>query len=379
MLLLALWLWMNALATESFFLRPGGANRTPLIDSSLNLRPTKLQSQIYASSTSTTLYVSSATPSSNFYSQNNKIPSHGRTNQNRYKKKKYSRNHRNKTQSFSPIEVKARLEQARQVEQQLERSIQQVKKILSSLHTKGDTSSSTLSSPITPIPPIKFPSVRECNAALAIFGDAGELKNALKLFGRMRKAAAMVSSYNAVHDYAPESSRIYIYPPSPTLVSYSTLMSRAVALKKEQVALRLWRLMTMQAEFYTNWQERGSSRGSGNSSSIGGRSPPSGILGEPIVPDIRAVNILMNAFAKLEDNESANALMMQLHYGNKREESLGDSHLTTVNDQLSMNRPNVSSEIYELIRVVPKMKPNIVTYNTLIDACHRAGDLDGGK
>ena len=32
-----------------------------------------------------------------------------------------------------------------------------------------------------------------------------------------------------------------------------------------------------------------------------------------------------------------------------------------------------------LIKVVPKMKPNIVTYNTLIDACHRAGDLDAGK
>jgi len=32
-----------------------------------------------------------------------------------------------------------------------------------------------------------------------------------------------------------------------------------------------------------------------------------------------------------------------------------------------------------LIQVVPKLKPNIVTYNTLIDACHRSGNLDAGK
>lgn len=36
-----------------------------------------------------------------------------------------------------------------------------------------------------------FPTIRECNTALATFGDEGDLLRALRLFGKMRKAAAL--------------------------------------------------------------------------------------------------------------------------------------------------------------------------------------------
>ena len=37
----------------------------------------------------------------------------------------------------------------------------------------------------------KFPTVRECNAALAALGDSGDLLRALRLFGKMRKATIL--------------------------------------------------------------------------------------------------------------------------------------------------------------------------------------------
>jgi len=63
-----------------------------------------------------------------------------------------------------------------------------------------------------------------------------------------------------------------------------------------------------------------------------------------MIPDVKAVNIVMNVYAKLGDWESAMGLLDQM-----RSERGGED--------------------------VPKMEPNIVTYNTLIDACHRAGEL----
>ena len=159
-----------------------------------------------------------------------------------------------------------------------------------------------------------FPAVRECNAALATLGDAGELLRALRLFGKMRKAAAMSLQM---------ASASALMPPAPTLVTYSTLMSRAIYLGKAPVALRLWKLMKSQAEYFRNENTKCRS---------------------PIVPDVKAANILMNAHAKLGDYESALDLMHQM----TSEEGGAD---------------------------VPHITPNLVTWNTLTDACHRAGDL----
>jgi pentatricopeptide repeat protein len=63
-----------------------------------------------------------------------------------------------------------------------------------------------------------------------------------------------------------------------------------------------------------------------------------------LVPDVKAANILMNAHAKLANVEEAFDLMRQMKYGNGTD--------------------------------VPATRPNIVTYNTLLDACHKAGELD---
>jgi pentatricopeptide repeat protein len=151
------------------------------------------------------------------------------------------------------------------------------------------------------LPP--FPSVRDCNAALAAFGDAGDLLRALRLFGKMRKVAACTNRTMIV--------------PTPTLVTYSTLMSRAIKFSKPLVALRLWDLMI---------QKRS----------------PGAIPMEDI--DVKAANIRMNCFAKLADVSQAQNLLQQMITGDGPD--------------------------------VPRLPPNIVTYNTLLHACQRAGDLD---
>jgi len=189
-------------------------------------------------------------------------------------------------------------------------------------------------------PPLIFPSVRECNAALATLGDAGELLRALRLFGKMRKAASLASILNANFVSSGKSSNTStgtprtprFYPPAPTLVTYSTLMSRAVHLGKARVALRLWKLMKTQSEFFTNQPNNGKWPN------------PQTVSQLPIIPDVKAANILMNAYAKLGDYESALDLMGQ------------------------MTSENGGCD-------VPPIAPNLVTWNTLVDACHRADDL----
>ena len=122
-------------------------------------------------------------------------------------------------------------------------------------------------------------------------GDAGDLLRALRLFGKMRKAASL--------------QHLSDWPvPVPTLVTYSTLMSRAVKLHKPQVALRLWKLK-----------------------------------GPQIQPDTKAANILMNCYAKLADVDRAEALLYEMQ---------NDGGLA----------------------------PNLVTYNTMLHACQKAGALD---
>lgn len=162
--------------------------------------------------------------------------------------------------------------------------------------------------------PLSFPGIRECNAALASFGDGGDLLRALRLYFKMRKTASLSRRYPA---------RIREPIPIPTLVTFSTMMSRAVYLGKPLVAIRLWKIMRREPDFF--------------SSSISESSTQ-------IVPDVKSANILMNAYAKLGDIEMAQDLFDQMVNGN------GDD--------------------------VPKMKPNLVTYNTLLDACHKSGELD---
>ena len=178
-------------------------------------------------------------------------------------------------------------------------------------NTKGDGRKVDVSLPS--YYPISFPGIRECNSALATFGDGGDLLRALRLFGKMRKAEALFNRYKL---------RVLPPVPAPTLVTYSTIMSRAVRMGKPRVALRLWNLMTKQRGFFIN-----------------NPSPAS-----TIVPDIKAANILMNCYAKLGDVTSARDLLNQMLKGNGRD--------------------------------VPYIHPNLVTYNTLLDACHKGEDLD---
>jgi len=175
-----------------------------------------------------------------------------------------------------------------------ERVEQQLALALNSLRTKGSDSSNST----TVVDVFLFPTVRECNRALAIFGRT-DLLRALRLFGKMRRASAI----------APSDS--FVQVPTPTLVTYSTLMARAVQNSKPRVALRLWKLMQSTT----------------------------------IVPDVRAANILMNCYAKLAQVDRAQDLLEQMRTGNGP-----DIHIP--------------------------LDANLVTHNTVLDACLKAGDLD---
>lgn len=164
---------------------------------------------------------------------------------------------------------------------------------------------------------VRFPAVRDCNAAMATFGDGGNFLRALGLFLKMRKATTIAQTNTDL------LSKWNI--PVPTLVTYSTLMSRAVQVGKERLALRLWYLMKTQPRFFSSNQD-------------------TKLNAMIILPDVKAANILMNVHAKLCDVESAQYLMGQMIYGNGTD--------------------------------VPQLEPNLVTYNSLLDACRRAGDLD---
>lgn len=164
---------------------------------------------------------------------------------------------------------------------------------------------------------LSFPPIRDCNAALASFGDGENLLRALRVYFKMRKATSLSQRY-----YAGKHLRSV---PTPTLVTFSTLMSRAVKLGKPLVAIRLWNIMRRQPDFFSAW----------------GSSVPQSLR---IVPDVKAANILMNCYAKLGYIESAQDLLQQMVTGDGED--------------------------------VPLMEPNIVSFNTLLDACLTSGDLD---
>jgi pentatricopeptide repeat protein len=189
--------------------------------------------------------------------------------------------------------------------------------------------------------PLSFPGIRDCNAALSTFGDGHDLLRALRMFGKMRKAAALSQRRQQQQPYV---AGILPPIPSPTLVTYSTIMSRAIHLGKPLVALRLWNLMRQQQGFFYHHRVTAAKKGSSSMSPTTSSSYyPSAILN--IVPDVKAANILMNCYAKLGDVASARDLLEQM---------LDDN-----------GGPDV-----------PHMRPNLVTYNTLLDACHKRGELD---
>ena len=263
------------------------------------------------------------------------------TNKNRRTMNSKSRNNNNnrsrqpsRRQLSSDDDGRERMRQAKDVEARMLLVLEGMK---SRVKNEGGATESSF-------PTILLPSVRECNAALATLGDAGELLRALRLFGKMRKAAALSltlrgrsnddSAVTTTCNPTSASADVMTMPPAPTLVTYSTLMSRAIYLGKAPVALRLWKLMKSQAEFFRNIE---------NSRSTS-QQPVAVAAPNPIVPDVKAANILMNSYAKLGDYESALDLMNQM-----TSEEGGDD--------------------------VPPIPPNLVTWNTLVDACHRAGDL----
>lgn len=211
------------------------------------------------------------------------------------------------------------------------------------------------------LPPSKlFPHVRQCNAALATFGDSGDFTRALRLFTQMRKSASlfhMISrdSENRQlehHHHSLSSINLIPVPPKPTLVTYSTLMSRAVSLRKPRVALRLWKLLQTQPNFYTNViskKRRDGRIADANSSSYMDPSTLRKLEKEEsaIVPDVIFCNTLMNAYAKMGDYKAAKAILNSM---------LGAKGVPTHEG-------------------IPKVKPTAVTYNTLADACKVAGEL----
>lgn len=256
-----------------------------------------------------------------------------------YQKSKRKWASRKRRGAKTPEEIQKQLIKAEKIEASLNAALKSLERMRNNIFDESNI--------------VKFPSIRECNGALATFGDSGDFKRALNLFWAMRKSAMVVSSYQS--DISKMTT--LIIPPVPTLVTYSTLMSRAVALKKEKVALRLWRLMISSPSFYTN------------------RNTSTGMkFGAPIVPDIRAVNILMNVFAKLGDSTSAKKLIDQLYNG--RVIPYAES-LDQINKEHDLESSGGREDPISLIQVVPQLEPNIVTYNTMIDACIRAGDFDG--
>mmetsp|Transcript_1077 Transcript_1077/g.1569 ORF Transcript_1077/g.1569 Transcript_1077/m.1569 type:complete len:1041 (+) Transcript_1077:254-3376(+) len=274
---------------------------------------------------------------------------HNQQQKNNYKGRRRGR--------LTPQEEEERFRRAQDVEHRMIQALVGMKNAISSY-------SSSTSAADTTTKPLLFPSVRECNAALATLGDRGDLLRALQLFVKMRKAASLASysSSSGIATATTTSSskenvttmiKPFFHPPTPTLVTYSTLMSRAVKVGKPRVALRLWKLMMSQREFYTNY---------GRNKNIHSKKQYlSPIAQAPIIPDVRSVNILMNAYAKLGDYEAAYSLLQQM--------------LSTKRRQVKDHHEEDGEEGEGEGDGVPKLSPNLVTYNTLLDACHRANNL----
>lgn len=193
-----------------------------------------------------------------------------------------------------------------------------------------------------------FPTIRECNSAIADFGDIGDLLRALKLFGKMRKATALYQQIKNQQEYQQNYNQkaIMLVPvPIPTIVTYSTLMSRAVNLNKPIVALRLWNLMITSTHDKKN----------------------------KIIIDVRAANILMNCYAKLADIESAKRLLNEMKIQQLLKLKKTKKLIEEVSSQTKQQNTIKSSTYFDKIQLPC---PNIVTYNTFLNVCQKANDLD---
>lgn len=283
----------------------------------------------------------------------------------------------------------AKMKEAEQIERALSDALEDVKHFSS--HKKERPESQKL-----------FPPVRQCNAAIATFGDAGDFRRALKLFTTMRRSVSLIrrmsiggklfssavfigedddhekeekeivgggndeedanresswrtptqSSSQHQHSMTSGSFDLVSFPPKPTLVTYSTLMSRAVSLGKPRVAVRLWNLMKNQPNFYHAVISR-KERGKNPDASLYMDTAYLRRLEEEdsaIVPDIIFCNILMNAYAKLGDHVMARLILNSM---------LG----STCTGNIALHEE------------IPPITPTVVTYNTLADACKVAGEL----
>ena len=143
--------------------------------------------------------------------------------------------------------------------------------------------------------------LRDCNFAIKTFADYDSgmgLLRSLRVFKLMRRNGSGCK---------------------PNLVTYSTLMSRALKVGKTAVAFRLWNLMLDEDP--------------------------------PLSVDTKAVNILLNAYSKDGDHQGAREVFEEMSLG-------GTGKM--------------------LPRGCVSCTPNVVSYNTLIDASHRCGDLAAG-
>ena len=147
-----------------------------------------------------------------------------------------------------------------------------------------------------------------------------------------------------------QSIDLVLDPPKPSLVTYSTLMSRAVSLGKPRVALRLWNLMRNQPNYYTNVISQKQRDGKRwifskrvNPIELQMLEREEGV----IVPDVIFCNTLMNAYAKMGEHELARSILNAM-----------------------LGTKNVKCH-----EGIPVTNPTVVSYNTLADACKIAGEL----
>ena len=176
----------------------------------------------------------------------------------------------------------------------------------------------------------RFPTIRECNAALAVLGDHQEFLRALRLFGKLRKAASLLSPKN-------NSLR-------PTLVTYSTLMSRFVKANKPAVALRLWKLREDN---------------------------------EDEAMDVKACNILMNCHAKRSDVASARALLHDM----QQRPRIPFPNLITYNTFLSacQQAGDLDAALHCYREELIALRPDTRTFTTLIATVARRPTKAAGR
>eukprot|EP01041_Mallomonas_annulata_P011208 gene11208-23420_t len=158
--------------------------------------------------------------------------------------------------------------------------------------------------------------IKECNLMLKELGDAGYLDHCAQLLVNMTSLGIR-----------------------PTVVTYSTLISRAGAWQKTALAEKYYKQM----------------------------------IYEKIPPDVQAFNSLINAYAKTGDTDAA---LHVLHDMDKAHILPSIVTFNTLLDSCS-RKGNVSraKEMFQLI-ITHDIKPNLRSYSSLIHACCQAGEIN---